>query len=40
MELQYTKQAKQEFLRIVEIYGEFSGPISANKFIEKVTSVH
>lgn len=23
MELQYTKQAKQEFLRIVEIYGEF-----------------
>lgn len=40
MELQYTKQAKQEFLRIVEIYGEFSGPISANKFIDKINNIN
>ena len=40
MELRYTKQAKQEFLRRVDIYGEFSGPISANKFIEKVNSIN
>lgn len=39
MELRFTKQAEQAFLTIVERHAEYSGPISANKFIDKVNAL-
>jgi len=36
MRLQFTSQAREEFLRIVSVFAEFAGPRSADKFIERV----
>ena len=36
MKLQFTKQAREEFLRIVSVFAEFAGARSANKFIQHV----
>ena len=36
MKLQFTKQAREEFLRIVSVFAEFAGARSANKFIQRV----
>ena len=39
MELRFTKKAEQEYLTIVERHAEYSGPIAANKFINKVETL-
>ena len=36
MKLQFTKQAREEYLRIVSVFAEFAGTRSANLFIERV----
>lgn len=36
MQLQFTKQAREEYLRIVSVFAEFAGTRSANLFIERV----
>ena len=36
MQLQFTKQAREEYLRIVSVFAEFAGARSANLFIERV----
>ena len=36
MKLQFTKQAREEFLRIVSVFAEYAGPRSAEKFIKRV----
>ncbi len=36
MKLQFTKQAREEFLRIVSVFAEYAGPRSADKFIRRV----
>ena len=36
MRLQFTKQAREEFLRIVSVFAEYAGPRSADKFIRRV----
>ena len=36
MKLQFTKQAREEFLRIVSVFAEYAGPRSADKFIKRV----
>lgn len=36
MQLQFTKQAREEFLRIVSVFAEFAGTRSANLFVERV----
>lgn len=36
MELQFTKQAREEYLRIVSIFAEFAGTRYANKFMERM----
>ena len=36
MRLQFTKQAREEFLRIVTVFAEYAGPKSADKFIKRV----
>ena len=36
MRLQFTKQAREEYLRIVSVFAEFAGTRSANLFIERV----
>lgn len=36
MKLQFTKQAREEYLRIVSVFAEFAGSRSANLFIERV----
>ena len=36
MKLQFTKQAREEYLRIVSVFAEFAGTRSANQFIERV----
>jgi len=36
MRLQFTKQAREEFLRIVSVFAEYAGPRSADKFIKRV----
>lgn len=36
MRLQFTKRARLEFLRIVDVYAEYAGQRSADKFIDKV----
>lgn len=36
MQLQFTKQAREEYLKIVSVFAEFAGTRSANLFIERV----
>ena len=36
MQLQFTKQAREEYLRIVAVFAEFAGTRSASLFIERV----
>lgn len=36
MKLRFTKQARQEFLQIVDVFIEFAGERNANKFITKM----
>lgn len=36
MKLQFTKQAREEYLRIVSVFAEFAGTRSANLFLERV----
>lgn len=36
MQLQFTKQAREEYLRIVSVFAEFAGTRSADLFIERV----
>ena len=36
MKIQFTKQAREEFLRIVSVFAEYAGPRSANQFIKRV----
>ena len=36
MKLQFTKQAREEFLRIVSVFAEYAGLRSADKFIKRV----
>ena len=36
MRIEFTKQARAEYLRIVPVFAEFAGTRSANKFIERV----
>jgi plasmid stabilization system protein ParE len=36
MKVQLTKQAREEFLRIVSVFAEFAGTRSANLFIKRV----
>ena len=36
MKLQFIKQAREEFLRIVSVFAEYAGPRSADKFIKRV----
>ena len=36
MKPQFTKQAREEFLRIVSVFAEYAGPRSADKFIRRV----
>jgi len=37
MNLQFTKQAREEFLRIVSVFAEYAGARSADKFIKRVS---
>jgi plasmid stabilization system protein ParE len=36
MQIQFTKQAREELLRIVSVFAEFAGTRSANLFVERV----
>ena len=36
MQIQFTKLAREEFLRIVSVFAEFAGTRSANLFVERV----
>ena len=36
MQLQFTKQARTEYLRIVSVFAEFAGVRSAGNFIDRV----
>ena len=36
MRIQFTKQAREELLRIVSVFAEFAGTRSANLFVERV----
>jgi plasmid stabilization system protein ParE len=36
MQIQFTKQAREELLRIVSVFAEFAGTRSANQFVERV----
>lgn len=36
MQIQFTKQAREELLRIVSVFAEFAGARSANLFVERV----
>ena len=36
MQIQFTKQTREEYLRIVSVFAEFAGTRSANLFIERV----
>ena len=36
MKLQFTKQAREEYLKIVSVFAEFAGTRSANLFLERV----
>ena len=36
MQLRFTKRARTEFLRIVDVYAEYAGQRSADKFIDKM----
>ena len=36
MQIQFTKLAREEFLRIVSVFAEFAGARSANLFVERV----
>jgi len=36
MQLRFNKRARAEFLRLVDVFAEFAGPMSANKFIARV----
>lgn len=36
MQLRFTKRARTEFLRIVDVYAEYAGQRSADRFIDKM----
>lgn len=36
MQLRFTKRARTEFLRIVDVYAEYAGQRSAGRFIDKM----
>ena len=36
MQLRFTKQARTEFFRIVDVYAEYAGQRSADKIIDKM----
>ena len=36
MQIQFTKQAREELLRIVSVFAEFAGTRSTNLFVERV----
>ncbi len=39
MKVRFTKQARKEFFRIVDVFAEYAGQNYADKFINKVVSI-